>query len=189
MLSNVAPDRVDRIRAQFTSAADVWLAVRVFGWALVLPLIKVVVPVKSLARFMSGTRVTRRSRDPLTALPGAPVRDPRTEDRIVTFARWAARVVRPRSGGNCLERGLIAYRYLGAAGANPTLVVGLKRGDTGQVLGHAWVLLDGTPAGESESSVGSYTPMLAFAADGALVEAPDSVSASHRTAPAMGSAR
>ena len=87
------------------------------------------------------------------------------------FARWAARVRRWNSGGNCLERGLIAYRYLGAAGASPTLVVGMGHND-GDVIGHAWVLVDGRPAGETETSLANYTPVLTFAADGSLVAGP-----------------
>ena len=94
------------------------------------------------------------------------------EVRIVTFARWAARLMRWKSGGNCLERGLIAYRYLGAAGASPTLVVGLGRGERGGIIGHAWVLLDGRPAGESESAIAEYTPVFSFAPDGSLLADP-----------------
>jgi len=149
-----------RVTARFSSPRDVLLAVRMFGWALVLPVLKHVVPVKSLAGVM------RRA-------PGASPRDLALETRIVTFARWAARLVRWRDGGNCLERGLIAYRYLGAAGAQPTLVVGLSPKEGGGILGHAWVLVDGHPAGEAASALSIYTPVFAFAADGTLITAPD----------------
>lgn len=150
------PSVLARVLARFSSPRDVGLAVRVFGWALVLPLLKHVVPVQSLARLMHRSS-------------GAAVRDPEHEARIVTFARWGARLIRWKSGGNCLERGLIAYRYLGAAGASPTLVVGLGHGETGTIVGHAWVLLDGEPAGESAASVSAYTPVFAFAPDGSLM--------------------
>ena len=145
-----------RVTSRFSSPRDVVLAVRVFGWALVLPALKHLVPVQSLARIMHRQpRVARR--------------DAVHEERIVTFARWGARIMRWKSGGNCLERGLIAYRYLGEAGANPTLVVGLGHGETGSIIGHAWVMLDGRPAGESAASVSVYTPVFAFAPDGALM--------------------
>ncbi len=135
-----------------------------FGWALVLPVLKHVVPVKSIAGVM------RRA-------PRSSPRDPALEERIITFSRWAARFVRWRAGGNCLERGLIAYRYLGAAGAQPTLVVGLSPKEGGGILGHAWVLVDGHPAGESASALSVYTPVFAFGADGILTDVPPSGSA------------
>ena len=144
------------VAARFSSPRDVGLAVRVFGWALVLPVLKQLVPVQSLARI-----VHRSSRQT--------VRDAVHEERVITFARWGARLIRWKSGGNCLERGLIAYRYLGEAGANPTLVVGLGHGETGSLIGHAWVLLDGRPAGESAAAVSVYTPVFAFAPDGSLM--------------------
>lgn len=150
---------VGRVASRFASSADVWLAVRMGAWALVLPVMKHLVQVKSLARLMQ--RPPRLDR-----------RDPVREERIVTFARWAARLVRWRSGGNCLERGLIAYRYLGDAGAQPTLVVGLGHEDGGQMIGHAWVLVDGHPAGESAASLQVYTPVFAFTPDGQLTEVP-----------------
>lgn len=148
-----------RVASHFSSPRDVALAVRVCGWALVLPVLKHLVPVRSLAGIMHRA-------------PHAAPRDPVLEARIVTFARWGARLVRWRAGGNCLERGLIAYRYLGAAGAQPTLVVGLSPKEGGGILGHAWVLVDGHPAGESVSALSIYTPVFAFAADGTLIAAP-----------------
>jgi len=146
-------NRFQRVRARFTSPADVFLAVRVMAWALVLPIVKHVVPIRALVAFM------RRH-------PVRGARDPRLEDRIVAFARWAARLVRWSAGGNCLERALIAYRYLGAANAQPVLVVGVDRPESGRVRGHAWVLLDGEPAGESRSAVDEFTPMISFDAGG-----------------------
>lgn len=148
-----------RITSRLSSPADVWLAVRVMGWALVLPLLKQAVPVKSLARIMHlhPDRVTR---------------SPAREEHIVIFARWAARLIRWKNGGNCLERGLIAYRYLGRAGAHPLLVVGLERVGDSQLVGHAWVLVDGQPVGESLASLTRYTPVFAFGADGAMTEVP-----------------
>ena len=153
-----------RILSRFTGPADVVLAARVLAWAMVLPIVKHIVPVRSLAGMM------RRP-------PGSTPRDPALEERIVTFARWSARLMRWRSGGNCLERGLIAYRYLSAAGANPTLVVGLGCGDQGHIIGHAWVLVDGKVAGEAPSAISEYTPVFAFAGDGSLLDAPAPIAA------------
>lgn len=156
------PGRTSAIRnisSRFSSPADVVLALRIMGWALALPIVKRVVPVRSLARVMHQ-------------VPKASVRDAAREDRIVTFARWAARLIRWKSGGNCLERGLIAYRYLGAANAQPLLVVGLDRQEAGELIGHAWVIVDGRPAGETAASLIRYTPVFAFGPDGALIDVP-----------------
>ena len=135
------------------------LAARSLAWALVLPGLKHVISVKSLAAAMHLP--TRRT-----------IRDPDRERRIITFAHWGARLTRWNSGGNCLERSLIAYRYLCAAGAKPTLVIGVGREAAG-VIGHAWVLVDGRLVGEPQSAVDSYTPAFAFGPDGQLdAEAP-----------------
>lgn len=160
---NELPRRVaraaGRVAGELHTFSDAVLAAKIVCWALVLPALKHSIPVRSLA-----TRMHRR--------PTTPRRDPALERRIVTLARWGARLVRWKAGGNCLERGLITYRYLGAAGASPTLVVGIGRADQHTVIGHAWVLVDGRPVGESESSLAIYTPALAFAPDGALIDSP-----------------
>ena len=77
--------------------------------------------------------------------------------------------MRWRDDGNCLERGLIAYCFLLEGHAEPTLVIGMGRNDAENVIGHAWVLLNGAPAGESATSVSQYVPVLAFAPDGSLI--------------------
>jgi hypothetical protein len=120
----------------------------------VLPALKHLLPVAALAALMQRP-------------PSRVYRDVRLEEQVVTFARWAARLVRWRAGGNCLERGLITYRYLGLAGANPTLVVGVGKNETG-AIGHAWVLVDGEPVSEDLPALALYTPMLAFGPDGFL---------------------
>jgi len=153
-----------KVLSRLTSVSDVFLALRVLGWALVLPILKHVVPVRRLAAVMHL----------------APRSDPRNfprEDRIVTLARWGARLIRWKSGGNCLERGLIAYRYLCQAGAKPTLVVGLGASEKTAIVGHAWVLVDGHPAGESRASIALYTPVFAFDDHGTLIAAPPDVRA------------
>lgn len=143
-----------RVRQEIRTIGDASLAARAVVWALVLPVLKHMIAVRSLAGVMY-------------VMPQRTTRDASLEDRIVVYARWAARLIRWKSGGNCLERGLIAYRYLSAAGARPTLVVGIGRGETG-VLGHAWVLVDGALVGEPQSSIAPYTPVFAFGPDGRM---------------------
>jgi hypothetical protein len=142
---------------RFRSPSDVFFAMRIMGWACLMPILKQVIPLKTLVRLIRRTgRAAGR---------GA-VRDGVREDQIITFARWACRITRWSSGGNCLERALIAFRYLGAINAQPTLVVGMGRGDGGTIRGHAWVLIDGRPAGESRDSLREYTPVVMFGPDG-----------------------
>ena len=147
------PSLRSRLAARFRSPSDVLLAARIMAWACVLPLLKQFIPLRTLVRMLR-----RPSR--------GVARDAAREDRVVAFARWACRITRWSSGGNCLERGLIAYRYLGAISANPTLVVGMGRGGSGQMRGHAWIVIDGRPVGEMPTLATDYTPVLAFGPDG-----------------------
>jgi hypothetical protein len=126
------------------------------GWAAVLPIVKHAVSIRTLVPLM------RRS----ASGPSGVARDAAREDQIVTLARWTCRLTRWSSGGNCLERGLITYRFLGAANAQPSLVVGIGRGERGEIRGHAWVLVDGKPAGESLASVSEFETVLTFGPDG-----------------------
>ena len=152
-MTPTTPSFRSRLAARFRSPSDVLLAARIMAWACVLPLLKQVIPLRTLVR------VLRRS-------PQGVARDTDREDRVVAFARWACRITRWSSGGNCLERGLIAYRYLGAINADPTLVVGMGRGGAGQMRGHAWITIDGRPVGETPTLATDYTPILAFGPDG-----------------------
>ena len=149
-----------RIREEVHTVSDAILATQALAWALVLPALKYMVSVKSLAAVMHQPQ--QRA-----------TRDTDRERRIIIFAHWSARLTRWNSGGNCLERSLIAYRYLCAAGAHPTLVIGVGRGAAG-VIGHAWVLVDGQLVGEPQSAIASYTRAFAFGPDGRLDAEPPS---------------
>jgi hypothetical protein len=153
-----------RVAERFKSPSDFFLAARIMGWACVMPVLKQLIALQNLVRLVrrTGRNATR---------------DSFREDQIVTFARWACRLTRWSSGGNCLERGLIAYRYLGAINAQPTLVVGIGRGDNGGVRGHAWILLDGRPVGESQSALRQYETVMQFGPDGLRQSEPQRTSA------------
>jgi len=118
------------------------------AWSLVLPLLKRVFPLPTLVRLMSGK--------------GAGERSDANEQRIVRSAR---RVYRLRRPGSCLERSLLAYRYLSSTKAEPRLVIGVRRGD-GEVLAHAWVLVDGSPLYESSATLEPFSSVVEFAPDG-----------------------
>jgi galactokinase len=125
------------------------LAIRMIGWSIVLPGLKVVLPLETLVRLMRR-RPRRRRHD------GAGV------GRIVHVAH---RTLRSAGRDNCLERSLLVYRYLSAAGAEPVLVIGARTGTSG-VEGHVWLLVDGDPVGESAAELAQYEPVTAFDAAG-----------------------
>jgi hypothetical protein len=150
--------RAKRVAAELARPADSWLAARIFGWAAFVRLAKYAMPLRTLVKIVSPA-------------PGPGSRDPRRERKIARFADWASRIVRPMTQGNCLERSLVAYRYLVRAHADPRLVIGFRRGDRG-ILGHAWVLVDGRPLSDSPAAVAEYQVAMSFDAGGRVLTEP-----------------
>ena len=74
------------------------------------------------------------------------------------------------SGGNCLERGLVTYRYLSALNAEPVLVVGVSRESDRGVKGHAWVSVDGRPVGETAAEVAEFVRFMEFGTKGEVFQ-------------------
>ena len=151
MRLRVARGKVRALFANISSPSDVHLAVRMLAWALVLPALKVMLPLPRLVQFVykRGRRGARRIE---------------REQQIATLTRWINRPLVPVDGG-CLQRSLLAYRFLSEADAEPQLVVGMrKKGDT--VLGHAWVIVDGQPVGESWAALRGFVPVIAFGVGG-----------------------
>ena len=93
-----------------------------------------------------------------------PRRAERNAEREGRTIQIVARLSRA-SGGNCLERSLILYRYLSRANADPHLVIGMARPDT--YLGHVWVTVDDRPLLETPETLGSYTEVVSFGRGGA----------------------
>jgi hypothetical protein len=127
---------------------DALLAGRVWGWLCILPVLKRKVPLARLVRLM-WLRPLEGTRDP--------VREQRTIHVVGRLART--------SGGNCLERSLVLYRYLARANADPQLVIGMARPD--EYLGHVWVTVDRQPVLETPESLESYTEVVRFGHGGA----------------------
>jgi Transglutaminase-like superfamily len=135
-------------------AATAWLLIRMGAWSLVLPVLKRVLPLPTLVRLMSRTGAEERS-----------------EERERQIVRSARRVYRLRRPGSCLERSLLAYRYLSNTNADPRLVIGARRGDH-EMLAHAWVLVDGSPLYESIASLEPFSAVVEFAPDGNISRMP-----------------
>ena len=144
---------LSRVKARIATPADACLAARMLLWACCLPVLKHVVQLRALVRLVrkAGYAGTR-----------APIR----EEQIITLGRWSARLTKSSSRGNCLERALLLYRFLGAANAQPSLVVGFGWSPHGEVRGHAWVVVDGCPVGESSASLAEFESALVFGPDG-----------------------
>jgi hypothetical protein len=146
--SRGAADRIRRLRSLIESPADLWLLFRMVPWAAVLPVLKHVVRLDTLARLMWT--------DPKD------VGTPDTE-RIVALSAILARPVVP-SRGKCYERSLLAYRFLAQRGADPRLVVAVKSSEGG-VMAHAWVTVNGMAIRESEETV-EFVPVVVYGPGG-----------------------
>jgi hypothetical protein len=122
------------------------------AWWVALPLLKRALPLPRLVRFAQ-----------LDPRPGA--RDLERERKIAALAEWLFKV-RPRTArDNCLERSLVAYRFLGRLGAEPELVVGV--GDKEEATaGHVWVVVDGRPVHDQQETLDLYEAIVVFGSDG-----------------------
>ena len=142
-----SPFRLLRAAVRITAASPrtAWLIVRMLGWKVALAALKRTVPLARLVRLVEPSL--------------APTRDERERARVEFAIRRLGRVL---ARGDCLERSLVAYRYLARAGAPPRLSIGFDR-DDGRVEGHAWVTVDGRPVAESEESLRRYVEVASFA--------------------------
>jgi Transglutaminase-like superfamily len=130
------------------------------AWSMLLPVLKRAVPLRRLVVLMWTT--------------GGNVRSEAREQAVIALSARVARV-RPRLRSNCLERSLLAYRFLAQAGADPRLVLAVGSVEGG-VVGHAWVTLDGKPVHEPRAAVESFAPLIEFGPRG---EATDFRQAGH----------
>jgi hypothetical protein len=118
---------------------------------LVLGVLKHVVPLRWLACW--------------TWYPPSGPRDCEAERRLAATVFRLSQLI-ALGDRDCLQRSLLLYRVLSRAGAHPTLVVGFQRSN-GQILGHAWVTVDGRPVLEPEVNLARFAPALSFGFEGA----------------------
>ena len=135
--------RLRAVASLLRRPAEAWLAVQTVCWLCALPLLKRALPLPKLAGLMwLPARISDR--------------DPGQEERTIRIVTRLSRA----SGGNCLARSLVLYRYLSRADAEPRLVVGMAKPD--QLIGHVWVTVDGRPLLETSETLGSYTEIVTF---------------------------
>jgi len=140
--------RLRRFRSLIEGPADLWLLCRMGAWAAVLPVLKRVVRLETLARIMWSEREARSEVD---------------ADKIFTLSHLLTQRP-PRSTERCYERSLIAYRFLSQRGADPRLVAAVKK-EGGSIAGHAWVTVGGTALGES-GAVADFVPVVVYGRGG-----------------------
>lgn len=133
---------------------DVLLLARMTVWAAAAPVLKRVLPLPRLVRLAA------------TGKPRA--RDRAREQRVIAAVTRIYRSGLIREGDNCLERSLVTYRFLGPAGSDPKLVVGMSRVD--KKSGHVWVLVDGRPVHDTDETLRDMEPLFAFSANGSRVD-------------------
>jgi hypothetical protein len=151
-----------RLRSAVSTPSDAWLLARIFVWSLVLPIAKRTIPLPQLVRLMRPRGRTAQ-------------RDPEREAAIGSLTSWVFRTRPPSARDNCLERGLVAYRYLSRAGASPELVVGVAK-EVHRLQGHVWVTVDGRPVHDSPSTLAPFEPIFVVRSDGTLIGTPPSSS-------------
>jgi hypothetical protein len=134
---------------------DLLLVARLWVIAALVRLFKYTIPLPRLVAAAATTIVRRPSRHRIERL------------RALADAHPGVRLP-----GNCLERSLGLFHLLIAAGATPQLAVGVKRGTNRLVDCHVWVLLDGTPLGETESSLAPFERLMDFDARGRSLAPP-----------------
>ncbi len=125
------------------------------GWRALLTTLKHALPITRLVALAA-------SAPPASATTWLP-----SPERIVELARLSCRPHLLGSRDNCLDRSLLAYRYLLAAGANPSLVIGVGRPEDA-VLGHAWLIMDEQRIGEPHGAPQGFAEILRFAGDGSI---------------------
>jgi hypothetical protein len=137
-----------------SAPADVWLLARVLAWSFVLPVAKRMLPLPRLVRLMWSR-------------PRSSQGDRFREDTITALVTWVFKTRPPGSRDNCLERSLVAYRYLSRAGLAPSLVIGIEKAPS-VTHGHVWVTVEGRPVHDSPEVLARFEPVAAFGSDGML---------------------
>lgn len=133
--------------------SEIWLAGRMLGWLLALPLLKRVMPLESLVCLMWSNRASSAM-------------STRSDiERMSLIARWLARHAWPRRPGSCLEQSLVLYRFLSARRATPELIIGVRRHNE-SISAHAWVAVDGCPIGDSADTLSEFSPVVCFGSGG-----------------------
>jgi hypothetical protein len=141
---------IPRVSHQIRTVLD---GCRIVPAYILLGLLKHIVPLQSLAKWTWCGRIGPRD----------PVAERRVTANVLRFSKLLGIADR-----DCLQRSLLLYRLLSAAGAAPELVVGFREQD-GKIIGHAWVVVDEVSIIEPKSDLVRFLPVFRFGARGALL--------------------
>ena len=103
-------------------------------------------------------------REPRATPRTTAIRQPREEARIIACIVRLHRLLGGRDD-DCVPRSLLLYRELSRLGANPKLCVGFKSAEA-ELLGHAWVEVDGRMVGETDPGPAGFSKQLTFGGKG-----------------------
>ena len=143
-----AKRRTRRVAGLLIPPGDLWLALRMAAWRLVLPALKRRMPLPKLIHLMWREA---------PAEPAGPAR----EARVVDVAAMVFRSEHPYRYGNGLERSLVLCRYLCPRRGPIPSFVGMRRGEN-ELEGHAWVVARGHAVGETPESLEGYGRVVGF---------------------------
>ena len=135
------------------SIGDYLLALRILWWQTTFGLLKHFAPLETLVRFAK--------------LRPAGSRELSRERRIAQLVERVGELWRFGGTPACLERSLVLYRLLSEANASPRLMIGVSRREHA-IEGHAWVLVDGRPLGDTAAVVERFMVVTSFDASGAV---------------------
>ena len=79
---------------------------------------------------------------------------------MVEVSKLVRRLTQSRP--NCLEKSLLLLRYLGRAGEEPCLVVGIRQDAGSGTTGHVWIEIEGAPFEENESTLRAFTRVVEY---------------------------
>ena len=134
---------------------DPRLLVRAVCWRGALPVLKRIVSLRTLVRWMWPGGVAQ-------SRPG----DTLARRRLNAVRHFVAHGGRLVISENCLERSLLLYRFLAEVNLDPRLVMGVRR-ENGDTDGHVWIEIGGEPLVDLTTS--RYAPVLVFGAGGAVI--------------------
>ena len=145
--------RIRRVFQILKAPSDFWLIIRVSSWALILPVLKRIIPLKPLVRLLWSS--------------SGRLRNHKQELKIAKIVQWIY-VFAYSKEKSCLQRSLLLYRYLSMNNSEPQLITGMKQDAHKNWKGHAWVLVDGKPFGDFEANAAEFQPLVAFEKGGTM---------------------
>lgn len=130
---------------------NAWTIARLLPIYVLVLVLERVRPLGDLAAWARGTTMaTERDRTEET----------RRVACVIRLCRWFGAIDR-----KCVPRSVLLYRELSRLGADPTLKIGFRRGESG-LEGHAWVVVDGRAVAEADPAETGFEVTGSFGRNG-----------------------